>query len=350
MSEIDGYSSGILLEETEPGLLSLLFFYIGTMEKMKKKASRFEGNIVRRKVNYSRIGIILLLSVVAFFLIAFSVNLILKNIIKTPSTSKLQEYWSQEDYQQTYLHAETILQNDAFNSTALSYLGYSSFYLAISQTDPTLAQNYLNQAINSLRIALLYAPEKTKPQIEYMLGKSYYHKNVMSAYIYYYDLAIFYLKESMDHGYYSSDIYEYLGLSYAALSMTLESIASFTQALEFSSSEILLLAIAQQYYNNNQPDAAKPYLFSIKNSSTNEINVLKCANLLAQIYVDEGNLSEALTEYQSVLEKDPSFADAYYGIGNIYEKQGDLIKARAEWRKALKLQVNHSGAMQKLGY
>ena len=32
----------------------------------------------------------------------------------------------------------------------------------------------------------------------------------------------------------------------------------------------------------------------------------------------------------------------------IYEKQGNLVKARAQWRKALKIQVNHPGALQKM--
>ena len=34
--------------------------------------------------------------------------------------------------------------------------------------------------------------------------------------------------------------------------------------------------------------------------------------------------------------------------GVVYEKMGDMVKARAEWRNALKVQVNHSGALKKL--
>ena len=41
-------------------------------------------------------------------------------------------------------------------------------------------------------------------------------------------------------------------------------------------------------------------------------------------------------------------ADAHYGIGVIYEKQGNIVKARAEWRQALKLQVNHADALKKM--
>ena len=58
---------------------------------------------------------------------------------------------------------------------------------------------------------------------------------------------------------------------------------------------------------------------------------------------------DAQKEYESILAKDDSVADAYYGLGNIYEKLGDTAKARSEWRKTLKVQINHSGAINKLG-
>ena len=59
--------------------------------------------------------------------------------------------------------------------------------------------------------------------------------------------------------------------------------------------------------------------------------------------------TDAQKEYEAILVKDSSVADAYYGLGNIYEKLGDTAKARSEWRKTLKVQINHSGAISKLG-
>jgi len=50
----------------------------------------------------------------------------------------------------------------------------------------------------------------------------------------------------------------------------------------------------------------------------------------------------------SVLEKDENSADAHYQLGILYEKQGDMVKARAEWRNALRIQVNHRGALEKM--
>ena len=49
-----------------------------------------------------------------------------------------------------------------------------------------------------------------------------------------------------------------------------------------------------------------------------------------------------------MLEINPNYADAFYGIGVLYESQGELVKARSEWRKALRLDVNHQGAKLRL--
>ena len=69
---------------------------------------------------------------------------------------------------------------------------------------------------------------------------------------------------------------------------------------------------------------------------------------MGNIYIEKEEYDLALKEFENVLKKNENSADAIYGIGVIYEKQGDLVKARAEWRKALKVHVNHAGALNKL--
>ena len=128
----------------------------------------------------------------------------------------------------------------------------------------------------------------------------------------------------------------------------MESISAFTEALIVRESFSLLLSIAEQYYKTNQGNVAKQYLFRIVNNCNDDNLVNKRQNLLALIYIDEGNYSEARETFSSILKKNQNSADAYYGLGVIYEKQGDLVKARAEWRKALKVHVNHAGALNKL--
>ena len=86
---------------------------------------------------------------------------------------------------------------------------------------------------------------------------------------------------------------------------------------------------------------------NIKNSDNEDI-VIKSQNLLGTIYIEKEDYEAAQTEFDNVLKKNENSADAHYGIGVIYEKQGNIVKARAEWRKALKIQVNHPGALQKI--
>lgn len=328
---------------TEPGLLSRLFFMY-----MSKNIIIEESNFAKKK---SKFVPLLIISVIVIIGLTVSIFFLCKSLRKKSSNSAtvsaLANKWNVYDYQSVYNLSQQILDSNPFNNAALTYHGYASFFLAVSQLDSATAQNYLDEAINSMRVALLKPKKKLIPQLNYMLGKAYFYKNTISSY-YYADLAVKYLEESRRLGYKTSDTAEYLGLSYAALEMPMESISAFTEALLVRESDSLLLSIAEQYYKAGQANAAKQYLFRIKNDCENEDLILKSMNLLGTIYIEEKKYAEAKEEFESILKKNPNSADAYYNLGVIYEKQGDLIKARAEWRKALRIQVNHSGALAKI--
>ena len=90
------------------------------------------------------------------------------------------------------------------------------------------------------------------------------------------------------------------------------------------------------------------YLLRVIQNSQNEELVLKSRLLLGNIYLDDGKYADAKNEFDEILKLNKNSADAYYSLGLIYEKQGEMVKARAEWRKALKAQVNHPGALAKM--
>ena len=113
-------------------------------------------------------------------------------------------------------------------------------------------------------------------------------------------------------------------------------------------SDVLLMSIAEQYYKSGQPKTAVQYLFRVNSVSQNEELILRSQTLLGQIYIDDEKYEDARKIFEAILEKEPNSADAYYGLGVTYEKEGDLVKARAEWRKALRIQVNHAGALNKM--
>ncbi len=314
-------------------------------KKNKFKRSSFK---IKKNVNIKQRILIIFLLIILTLVIIFSTRAISVRLAAAPDIDNLISLWNSENYQGTYDYSKTILNTIPFNNTALTYHGYASFYLALSSSDSVAVHNYIDESINSLRLALLDAKVELQPQLEYMLGKAYFHKNRLSAYYFYSDLAIKYLHSAHNNGYNAVDIYEYLGLSYASLDMTRESISYFTEALLVNNSDVLQLAIAEQYFKIENYDAAKPYLQRVINESENMLYKVQCLNLLGQIYFAEEKFADAQEEFEQVLVLNIQSADAYYGLGLIYEQQGDFVKARAQWRKALEIEVNHSGARLKM--
>ncbi len=316
---------------------------------MKKIRSNNRTIVIKKTKLLSRIIVFFVIILAAASVLFILTFLFPKSKSFKLDESALIELWDRSEYQQVYEQSSLLLEQHNFNSTALLYKGLSSFYVALAQTDTASEQTYLDESINNLRKSLYFAHDQLKPQIYYILGKAYFQKNLFSSYHYYSDLAIKYLEKALEAGYNSSDIPEYLGLSYANIGLTQQSIQAFTNALLVRESDVLLLAIAQQYMLHSNLDIAKQYLFKVAQESNNDILILKSKIVLAQIYIDEQKYDEAAAEYLEILEKDPEYADAYYGLGLVYEKQGDSAKARAEWRKVIKIQVNHQGAIKKLG-
>ncbi|MBO5137296.1 MAG: tetratricopeptide repeat protein [Spirochaetaceae bacterium] len=314
-----------------------------------KNKTESKHNIVRRKSKLiPRLILcasVLLVSVLVAIPLIYFINSVKNSSI---SISDIYKNWEATNYQEVYDMTGVLLKKKPLHNTALTFRGYAGFYLADAQTDSIQAQSFLDEAIINMRVSLNSAPKNTKAQLQYMLGKSYYYKNVLSAYHYYSDLAIKYLNLAKANGYNADDIPEYLGLCYASLDMTQESIAAFTEALLVRESDILLLSIAKQYYKNGQVSAAKAYLHRVSTDTKDDTLRFESSALLGQIYLEEENYDDAKKEFETILEKDINNADAYYGLGVIYEKQGELVKARAEWRKALRIDVNHQNALKKM--
>lgn len=318
------------------------------MKKGENNSSN-NGSIVKKK---GRIIPVLLISIVVVtvvsFLSIFLYRVIKTNIQKKPTVTRLQIEWSEKDYSGVYNTSDKLLEKNPLNNTALTYHGYSAFYIGVSETDPTIAQSYIDESIRSLRLALMSAKEKTAPQIKYMLGKAYFYKNIICCYHYYADLVVKYLEEAIAEGYSSDDIPELLGLSYGQLGMPYDSIKSFSDALLIRESDFLLFNIAKEYYAQGQISAAKQYLYQVTSKACDDALLLKSQNLLAKIYMEEDKIDEARELYEQILDKDQNSAEAHYGLGLVYELSGDAVKARAEYRKCLKIDSTFDEAVKKV--
>ena len=290
---------------------------------------------------------IVFVTLFSFIFIKFIGN----KFFKLDSVDSMYKNWSlhtEDGYKSVYNSASRILDENPYHNAALAFLGYSSFMLAESETDNIKSQELLDKSIFSLRKAMHGCKKDTLPQIQYMLGRAYFYKNKVSAYHYYADLVVKYLSLAVSNGYKSADIPLLLGLSYASLGETDESIAAFTEALLVRETDTLLFNIAKQYCKKGRESVAKQYLVRVMKISQNEDLLDDSHILLGQIYTSEGNFSDAEKEFNSILEKNQNSADAHYGLGVLYEKKGDNIKARSEWRKCLKIQFNHKGALKKM--
>lgn len=306
-----------------------------------------QTRIFKRKSNLVRNALIALSVCVSLAALVFLFYRFIFSRLPAGAMRSLRKSWQAYDYESVYETSKSILNTTPFNNAALTYHGYAAFYLGVSSLDKMAEQNYLDEAINSLRLALLDAQNSLKPQLSYMLGRAYFYKNTVSSY-YYADLAVKYLERAKTLGYKADDIAEYLGMSYAALGMTMDSISSFTEALLVRESDTLLFSIAEQYYKAGQNAAAEQYLFRVIKECDDENLILKSRMLLGSIYIAEEKYEDAAKEFAGVLEKNANSADAHYKLGVLYEKQGDMVKARSEWRTALRIQVNHRGALEKL--
>ena len=95
-------------------------------------------------------------------------------------------------------------------------------------------------------------------------------------------------------------------------------------------------------------EKAEQYFLETIRITNDELLQLKSRNALGLLYLNALRIDDAHREFALILEKEPNSADAHYGLGVIYEKQNDIIKARSEWRKALRIQVNHQEALKKM--
>ena len=333
----------------EPGLLHPFYMNVKNSGWNMNGRLNSDSHVAKRKSKFLPRLILTVVVIVVLTLLSVGIYKILDNKVHSEiSVSSLYKNWEARDYQAVYDSSNAIIEKNNLHNAARTLHGYSSFMLAESEVDNARSQELLDEAIINLRIAMQYAKEDMLPQIDYMLGRCYFYKDYPTNEHYYADLTIKYLLKCQEEGFYSDDIPEFLGLSYAALSETQKSIDSFTSALLARESDTLLLSLAEQYCKAGQGAIAKQYLNKVIVMTANDELALKSHNLLAQIYMDEEKYDDAEKEFESILEKDVNSADAHYGLGVLYEKQGDNAKARSEWRKCLNIQPQHTGARQKM--
>jgi len=70
---------------------------------------------------------------------------------------------------------------------------------------------------------------------------------------------------------------------------------------------------------------------------------------LGNALLQKGNADEAITQYQAALQINPHNAGAFYNLGNALFEQGNVDEAIAQYRKALQIKPDYADAHNNLG-
>jgi tetratricopeptide (TPR) repeat protein len=308
------------------------------------------------------------LAVLFFILLAFLIFLFINWRNRLGGERKeLLRFWDTGSYDKAFSLSREALLAKPLDYFLLTLHGFSAYQLAVAQINNFNTLTYIDECIWSLRKALLTKEGAGDGRVNYVLGKAYYYKGTG-----YGDLAVKYLEKARQLSYSARDIPEYLGLAYAAIHDYRGSVASFTLALnpagdgtgEFFSensnfgnitappyqgpADALLLAIARSYIALEEAESAKAYLVRCIENSRDSDTVITARLLLGDILGKEGDPVGEETQYMAIINEIGENAEAYYQLGELHAEGGDLIRARAEWRRAVGIDPAHRQARIRL--
>jgi tetratricopeptide (TPR) repeat protein len=256
---------------------------------------------------------------------------------------ELQSLWESSAFAESYAKSAGLLVQKPLDFFLLTVHGFSAYQLAIAQINNFDTLKYIDDCIWSLRKALLSKEGEKDGRLFYVLGKAYYDKGQGYA-----DLAVAYLEKARAAGYEARDIPQYLGLAYAAIRDYRGSVAAFTLALGQDTSDILLLSIARSYIALEENDSARAYLLRCVEVSRDSRTKAASRLLLGGIFARAGDIPGAEDQYLKALEDGGENVEAHYQLGELYAAGGDTTRARAEWRRAVRIDPAHGPSRSRL--
>ncbi len=308
------------------------------MKYGKKKQYRYSSK--KRPYVYILWMAVLLCSVIAGFFLVRTYRI---SYLSVPRLSSIYADWENKDYNAVYQKTDQVLIKRPLDGTVLALHGFAAYYLFAEQTDMSLGMEYLTTSIVSLRKALYRVKKNHLPKVAYILGKAYYQQGY-----YYADLAVKYLDQAYEGGVDAGDLSEFRGMAASLLGDPEKALSAFTETLADNPSDFVLYAVAENYKKKGDAVNAKLYLFETIKKTTDVVLEVKCRNQLGFLFLEEQNTDDALKQFTIALEKNTNSVDAYYGLGLLYEMQGNLVRARHEWRHAIRLNPLHQKTRVKL--
>jgi len=284
-------------------------------------------------------GAVILLALGAFW----ATSALSKRVTVGPSQINVLELWNNGSYDEILANGKEELKRLPLDSGTLVFSGFAAFHKGVAEVSVEKKLPLINQSVVLLRKALLLPNVPLQPEIHYILGKAYFHKGKFYA-----DLAIRHLLKAREMGYSAADMNEYLGLSYSLVARFTEASEYFLKAVEKTPSDLLLWTLGQTYFQMQRYDDAVRYLRQSIDKTKDRALEQRCRFLLGEIFTKTKQYPLAQAEYEVILEKNPNSADAHFYLGEISFAEGNKDAARAEWRRAFKIDPLHFNANQRL--
>jgi tetratricopeptide (TPR) repeat protein len=267
---------------------------------------------------------------------------------------ELLQLWEDGSFDEVYNRSQAALDSRPMDYFLLTMHGFSAYQLGISQINSLNAERYFEDCRWSLRRAFLLKDSLHDGRLYYVLGKAYNYKGESYA-----DLSVKYIEKAKELSYNAADIPEYLGLAYAAVGDYRNSVAAFAEALVQQSrgeggllyespSGLLLLSIARSYFALDEYEVAQAYLQRCIDVSPDSRTVISARLLLSDVLRKAGNSDGAKKQLQGILDEAGENAEAHYQLGELYAFEGESVRARAEWRLALRVDPAHQKARTRL--
>jgi len=256
--------------------------------------------------------------------------------------------WENGYYSEVFELCGAALSSRPMDYFLLTMQGFSAFQMGVSRINNLDAAYYFDECLRSLRKAMLLKNAANDGRLFYVLGKAYWYKGDGFA-----DLSVKYLEKARELSHNASDIPEFLGMAYASLGDYRNSVAAFSEALNPSagSSEqpgLLLLSMARSYIALNEYETARAYLHRCIAVSPDSNVVRQARLLLSDVLVNTGDIGGAIRLLAVMLEEFGENAEVRFRLGELYFRQGDTARARAEWRLAVRADPAHAGARLRL--
>ncbi len=235
------------------------------------------------------------------------------------------------------------LEKRPYNARLLRYLGESYYYISGSLTEKEKEES-IDKTILYLRKGIVLSRfDEVLTKSYYVLGMSYFKKGLS-----YYELAVEYLKKALDTGYNDRAVFEILGYCYYKLGAFDDAVTHLEKAKQESPKDVVRLYLAHAYKDKGMYESALGELrYLIVNSEDDAIIEEAYA---ANVWIDfqEERFDDVKKNIEALLKINQNSAFAHYWLGNVYEREGNLISARKQWRTALKIDPKHIGAIEKL--